>query len=83
MTDHTHNCPAQVNHLVEWLDHVHINGQCYALVPVRVAEAMWQYCNAHINIDPVDLASAGYNEQGYNADLDALHSELDPLKHGE
>lgn len=65
-------CPKGTNHLVEWFDHVHLEGKCYALVPVELAEAIWAYLNTHVDVDGK-----------YNADIDALHSELDSLKHGE
>lgn len=65
-------CPAKVNHIVEWLDYVHSNGQCYALVPVETAEALWAYLNSNVDVD-------GH----YNAAVDELHSQLDSLKHGE
>ena len=73
-------CPQGFNHVVEWPDHVHIDGQCFALLPVDVAEKTWAYLNSHVD---VENGQYGYDVKGYNADIDALHSELDALKHGE
>lgn len=72
MTEPSELCPCGVNHLVEWPDHVHLNGKCYALVPVKLAETIWSYISSHVG-----------EGKDYNVQLDALHSELDPLKHGE
>lgn len=65
-------CPSNFNHIVEWPDHVHVDGACYALIDVTVAERLWAFVQDHIG-----------EGETYNAEADDLFSFIDPIKHGE